>query len=227
MFFPDDALRAAPAPDDFYLLLDDVAASAPAGSNGVIFTPWLNGERTPVDDHRLRGGWHDLSLQTTRADLVRSVLEGVAYNSRWLLGYVEKFTGKPFPALNFIGGGAQSRLWCRIMADVLDRPIRQVEHPIRANARGAAALAALALGQTTLDDIAPQRRHRRDVRARPGDASDLRRALPGVPRDPQADQGHLREVARRMADARRRDDRDDVADARLGPARIPASSIGS
>ncbi len=154
VFFPDDALRAAPPPDDFYVLLDDVAGTAPVGSNGVIFTPWLNGERTPVDDHRLRGGWHDLSLQTSRADLARAVLEGVAYNSRWLLECVERFTGKPFPTLNFIGGGAQSRLWCRVMADVLDRPIRQVEHPIRANARGAAALAALALGQTTLDDIA-------------------------------------------------------------------------
>ncbi len=154
VIYPEDALRRTSAPDDFYPLLDDVAATAPAGSNGVIFTPWLNGERTPVDDHRLRGGWHDLSLQTTRADLVRSVLEGVAYNSRWLMGYVEKFTGKPFPALNFVGGGAQSRLWCRIMADVLNRPIRQVEHPIRANARGAAAIAALALGQTTIDDVA-------------------------------------------------------------------------
>ena len=65
VFFPADALRASPPPDDFYALLDDVAGTAPAGSNGVIFTPWLNGERTPVDDHRLRGGWHDLSLQTT------------------------------------------------------------------------------------------------------------------------------------------------------------------
>ncbi|MGO9874223.1 MAG: xylulokinase [Acidimicrobiia bacterium] len=154
VIFPHDALRQSPAPDEFYRLLDDVAAGAPAGSSGVIFTPWLNGERTPVDDHRLRGGWHDLSLQTTRADLVRSVLEGVAYNSRWLLGCVERFTGKQFPALNFIGGGAQSPLWCQIMADVLDRPIHQVAHPIRANARGAAALAAIALGQTTLDDVA-------------------------------------------------------------------------
>ena len=85
---------------------------------------------------------------------MRGVLEGVAYNSRWLLGVVEKFTGKPFPSLNFIGGGAQSRLWCRIMADVLDRPIRQVEHPIRANARGAAALAAIALDRATIDDVA-------------------------------------------------------------------------
>jgi len=154
VLFPGDALHQGAVPDDFYLLLDDVAATAPAGSNGVIFTPWLNGERTPVDDHRLRGGWHDLSLQTTRADLVRAVLEGVAYNSRWLLEVVEKFTGRPFPWLNFIGGGAQSRLWCRIMADVLDRPIRQVEHPIRANARGAAALVALGLRRASLTDVA-------------------------------------------------------------------------
>ena len=85
---------------------------------------------------------------------MRAVLEGVAYNSRWLLEVVEKFTGRPFPWLNFIGGGAQSRLWCRIMADVLDRPIRQVEHPIRANARGAAALAALGLRRASLTDVA-------------------------------------------------------------------------
>jgi len=154
VFFADDALRQGPVPDNWYRRLDDVGGTAPAGSHGVIFTPWLNGERTPVDDHRLRGGWHDLSLQTHRADLVRSVLEGVAYNSRWLLGCVERFTGKAFPTLNFIGGGAQSALWCQIMADVLDRPIRQVADPIRANARGAAALAGLALGLTTLDDVA-------------------------------------------------------------------------
>jgi len=139
--------------DDF-AALDTMAERVPAGSNGVIFTPWLNGERTPVDDHTLRAGWHDLSLATTRAELVRSVLEGVAYNSRWLLGTVERFVGRPFPWLHFVGGGAQSRLWCRIMADVLDREIRQVEHPIRANARGAALLAGIALERVALDDLA-------------------------------------------------------------------------
>ena len=119
----------------------------------MIFTPWLNGERTPVDDHRLRGGWHNISLRTTRAELVRAVLEGVAFNSRWLLGTVEKFVGTPFPWLNFVGGGAQSDLWCQIMADVLDRPIRQVEQPVHANTRGAALLAALTLKRATLEDI--------------------------------------------------------------------------
>jgi xylulokinase len=134
--------------------LDAVAGAAAAGSGGVIFTPWLNGERTPVDDHTLRAGWNNMSLATTRAELIRSVLEGVAYNSRWLLATVERFTGRPFPWLHFIGGGAQSDLWCRIMADVLDREIRQVEHPIRANARGAALLAGIALGRIGIDDLA-------------------------------------------------------------------------
>jgi xylulokinase len=110
------------------------------------------------------------SLSTTRADLVRSTLEGVAYNSRWLLDVVEKFTGRPFPWLNAIGGGAASPLWCQIHADVLDRPIRQVAHPIRANARGAALVGALALKRITVDEIGrqvpvtdaftPQREHR-------------------------------------------------------------------
>jgi xylulokinase len=134
--------------------LDAVAAGVAPGSNGVIFTPWLNGERTPVDDHTLRAGWHNLSLSSTRGELIRSVLEGVAYNSRWLLATVEKFVGRPFPWLHYIGGGAQSELWCQIMADVLQREIRQVEHPIRANARGAALVAGIALGRIGVDDLA-------------------------------------------------------------------------
>jgi xylulokinase len=93
------------------------------------------------------------SLSTTRADLVRSTLEGVAYNSRWLLDAVERFIGRRFDWLNAIGGGAASELWCQIHADVLDRPIRQVEHPIRANARGAALIGGLALKRISVDDV--------------------------------------------------------------------------
>ncbi len=130
-----------------------VAAAAPPGSNRVIFTPWLNGERTPVDDHTIRGGWNNLSLATTRADLVRSVFEGVAYNSRWLLDAVERFTKRPMDGLNFIGGGATSDLWCQLHADVLDRVIRRVEEPQHANTRGAAFVAWLALGRTSLEEF--------------------------------------------------------------------------
>ena len=123
------------------------------GSGKLIFTPWLYGERTPVDDHFVRGGLHNLSLNTTREHLIRAVFEGVAYNGRWLLRYVEKFIGRKFDGLNMIGGGASSNIWCQIHADVLNRTIRQVEDPIQANIRGAAFLASAALGYLAYDDI--------------------------------------------------------------------------
>ena len=104
-------------------------------------------------DHPIRPGWHHLSLGKGRGDMVRAALEGVAYNSRWLLEVVEKFTKQQFPWLNVIGGGGNSALWAQIHADVLDRPVRQVEHPIRANARGAALLAGIALGRVGMDEL--------------------------------------------------------------------------
>jgi xylulokinase len=170
LFFPADALATGPRPDDAYRRFDALAAAAPAGSGGLIFTPWLYGERTPVEDHRLRGGLHNLSLHSTRAEVVRAVLEGVAYNSRWLLGYVERFVGRRLDAITIAGGGARSDLWCQICADVLGRPIRQLADPVEVNVRGAGLLAAGALGLAPLARTAdavpvartytPDRRHR-------------------------------------------------------------------
>jgi xylulokinase len=129
-----------------YARLTDAAASVPAGAGGIVFTPWLSGERSPVDDRYARGGFHNLSLATTRAHLVRAVLEGVAYNSRWLHEAVEHFVKRRLDHVRFIGGGAQSDLWCQIHADVLDRTVERVADPVDANLRGAALLAGLALG---------------------------------------------------------------------------------
>ncbi len=154
VLWPTDCLGTPEPPPNAYALIDELAASAPPGSNGVLFFPWLVGERTPVDDHHLRSAWANVSISTTRADLVRSVLEGVALNTRWLLAGVEKFRGGPFPWLNFVGGGANSEFWAQIFADVLDREIRSVKDPIRANGRGAAMLASLALGRVDIDGIA-------------------------------------------------------------------------
>jgi xylulokinase len=137
--------------------LNALAAKAPPGSRGVIFTPWLNGERTPVDDVTLRGGWLNLSLQARREDLARAVFEGVAYNTRWMLDAVEHFTGRTGTAglgpIRFVGGGATSRLWCQMLADILCRPICQVAEPSAANARGAALLASIATGAVTWAEI--------------------------------------------------------------------------
>lgn len=137
--------------------LTRLAATAPPGAHGVVFAPWLNGERTPVDDPSLRGAWFNLSLSTSRADLARAVFEGIALNTRWMLEAVEHFTGRTGPGglgpIRFIGGGASSTLWCQAMADVLDRPIHQVADPQLANVRGAALLAGVALGEVTWDQI--------------------------------------------------------------------------
>jgi xylulokinase len=131
-----------------------LAGTADPGSGNVIFTPWLNGERSPVDDRRARGGFHNLSLATDRADLARAVLEGVAYNSRWLLEAVEKFTSERLDPIRIMGGGAQSDLWCQIHADVLDRTIERPAGPMHANLRGAALHAAVSLGRMTLAEVA-------------------------------------------------------------------------
>ena len=139
----------APSFDD----LLGLASRAPAGCEGVLFMPWLNGERSPVDDKIARAGWLNLSLRTDRAMLVRSVLEGVAYNSRWLLDAYEKFLKRPVPKVRILGGGAQSELWCQIYADVLARPVEQVADPRHAQLRGVALWARICLGELSLDDV--------------------------------------------------------------------------
>jgi xylulokinase len=149
---PADGLSGDQGPPS-YEQLTEAAASIPAGAGDVIFTPWLSGERSPVDDRNARGGFHNLSLGTTRAHLVRAVLEGVAYNSRWLHEACEKFVKRRLDHVRFIGGGAQSDLWCQIHADVMDRTIERVADPVDANLRGAALLAGLALGAVRQDEV--------------------------------------------------------------------------
>jgi xylulokinase len=153
VFFPRDALETA-APAAAYRRFDELVEQAPAGSGKVLFTPWLYGERTPVEDATIRGGWHNVSLGTTRGELIRSVYEGIAFNARWLLQAVEGFIKQPLGAINAIGGGAKSDVWCQIQADVLGKPIRQMADPVQANARGAAILAAVAMGFGTFEQIA-------------------------------------------------------------------------
>jgi xylulokinase len=150
VLYPRDELANGAPPGDVFLRLDRLAASAPAGSDGALFLPWLNGERTPVDDRFVRGGWANVSLATDRACLVRSVFEGEALNARWMLQATEKFVKHALPggfkSLRFVGGGARSPAWCQILADTLGRPIEQVARPVLANARGAALIAGVALG---------------------------------------------------------------------------------
>jgi xylulokinase len=152
LYHKDELLQEADVPDIFKVL-DKIAARVPAGANGVLYTPWVWGERAPVDDKNLRAGLFNLSLHNTREDIIRAFLEGIAFNTCWLLKPVEKFLGRHVESVNIAGGGAQSGVWCQIFADVMNLEIKQVADPIYANARGAAWIAAVGLGEIAFADV--------------------------------------------------------------------------
>jgi xylulokinase len=154
LVYPADELSAGTCPSHVYATFDRVAEKVPAGSDGLIFTPWMYGERSPIEDHSVRGAFFNMTLKTKRENLIRAVLEGVAYNSRWLLVCVERFCRRRMDDIHMIGGGAHSDVWCQIYADVLDRSIVQMTDPLQANTRGAGLVGSIALGYIQFDDIA-------------------------------------------------------------------------
>lgn len=152
LYNQDELLREACLPD-VYKILDRIAASVPAGSRGLIYTPWLHGERCPVDDQHLRAGLFNLSLAHSREDIIRAFFEGVALNTRWMFEPVKRFIGRPVDELTLIGGGAVSDVWCQIFADTLGVRVHQLAEPMQANALGAAYIAGVALGKMSFADV--------------------------------------------------------------------------
>lgn len=135
----------ANAPDVF-AAMDRIVDKVPAGSHGLIFTPWMYGERAPIADCNARSSFLNLSGQHRREDMIRAVYEGVAYNIRWLVETVSGEFGFPLPKLRVIGGGAKSATWMQMLADVTHRRIETVPDPKEAGAVGAALVAAVGLG---------------------------------------------------------------------------------
>lgn len=145
--------------ENIYDVFDRLVEQCAPGADGVLFTPWMFGERAPYDDHTLRAGLVNLSLEHRREHVVRAIFEGIALNIRTALEVVEGLAGRPAEYVRFAGGGAKSATWCQILADVLQRPIHQVQDPQEAGARGAALVAAHALGHLpdfdAISDIVP------------------------------------------------------------------------
>jgi xylulokinase len=137
-------LRDTIAPGVPYDQLIDHAASWPAGTEGLVFLPYLVGERTPHADPDARGAFVGLNVRHDRGALVRAVLEGVAFGLRDSLDLIAELGGKP--ALGRVsGGGARSELWLQIVASILELPLERVAVDEGA-AFGAAILGGVASG---------------------------------------------------------------------------------
>ena len=126
----------------FDTLTQEAETSEP-GANGVTFKPYLAGERTPHLDPDLRGSWTGLSLATTQADIVRSVLEGVAFSLRDALDIITPLA--PLTEVLTAGGGAQSDMWLQITTDILELPLTRLKQS-QGPAYGAALLALQGVG---------------------------------------------------------------------------------
>jgi len=160
LYHPDELASDEEHPE-VYEILNRIAARVPPGARGLIYTPWLSGERTPVDDPSLRAGLFNMSLEHSREDIFRAFLEGVALNTRWMMEPFGRLLGRESGAITAVGGGAQSDVWCQIIADICGRPIRQLASPIQANAIGAAFIAGVGIGALRFNDLSSLRHVRR------------------------------------------------------------------
>jgi xylulokinase len=120
------------------------AATAPAGSQGLFWLPYLMGERTPHLDAKARGGWMGLTASHRRADLIRAVIEGVSFSQKDALEIIEGL-GAQATSVRASGGGARSPFWRQILADVFAKPVVTLETQ-EGSAYGAALLAMAGTG---------------------------------------------------------------------------------
>lgn len=168
VFFSKDELHPGDTPGEIYRKFDQMAERVPAGAGGLMYLPWLFGERCPVDDGNLRAGFLNLSMQHERADMVRAVMEGVALNTGWALQAARKFlAGYPVDRITVIGGGGSSDTWCQIFSDVMNIRVRQPESPIESNVLGSTFIAGVGLGELNFNDVPSLVRCRKEYEPNP------------------------------------------------------------
>lgn len=129
-----------------YDYLSKVMSETPAGCDGVIFTPWLHGNRCPFEDPNAAGAFFNIKLETGKRDLIRSVIEGVCFQNRWMYEQQAKKVDVS-DTIRFVGGGALSDVTCQILADVLGKTVETVDSPQNVGAVGAAAVIGVGIGE--------------------------------------------------------------------------------
>lgn len=128
-----------------YELMNLTAAQSPPGANGLIFLPYLLGERSPRWNPRARGAFIGLTIRHSHADMVRAVLEGVTMNLRVILDALTA-QGARIDAMRVIGGGARGRFWNQVMADIYGVPVQRLAILEEATSMGAALAGGIGVG---------------------------------------------------------------------------------
>lgn len=133
---------------NLYDYLEEVIDRANPGSDGVVFTPWLHGNRCPFEDPNAAGMFFNIHLETGKTELIRAVVEGVCFHMRWMLERQEQKVAKykKTNAVRFCGGGALGAATCQILSDILQRDVEVVDSPQNIGAVGAAACIAVGTG---------------------------------------------------------------------------------
>ena len=138
-----------------YDYLSDEVSMVPPGANGVIFTPWLHGNRCPFEDSNAAGMFFNIRVETGKRDMIRAVLEGICYHLRWLLECEMKKV-KTSDAIRFVGGGALSTVTCQMLADITGRTIETVNNTQEVGAIGTALVVASSIREVDVLDLSRQ-----------------------------------------------------------------------
>lgn len=135
-----------------YISLYDYMSSevnkVPPGSGGVVFTPWLHGNRCPFEDPYAAGMFFNIRLDTKKRELIRAVIEGICYHLRWMLECQDQKI-KTSETIRFVGGGSLSEVTSQILADITGRRIETIKQAKDVGALGAAMLVAKGSGYMT------------------------------------------------------------------------------
>ena len=138
-----------------YDYLSDEVSKVPPGANGVIFTPWLHGNRCPFEDSRAGGMFFNIRIENGKRDMIRAVLEGICYHLRWLLES-EMRKVKTSDTIRFVGGGALSPVTCQMLADITGRTIETVSNGREAGATGTALMVAAGIKDADVLELSRQ-----------------------------------------------------------------------
>lgn len=133
--------------DGIYQYMDQVVQNIPPGSDHLICTPWMLGERCPVSSTTTRATLFNITMVHTREHLMRAVYEGIGYNLRWILENYQADYGFACDNFRIIGGGALDEGWMQIIADITGKSFSVVRDPRNAGAVGAAVVALIGLGE--------------------------------------------------------------------------------